>query len=107
MDPGDLDQRITIAREVQTAAGGGGFDSTWTTVAETWARVKPVQGRERSEAGGTNAPAMYRFRMRRRGDLVEGMRITWNTHQFNIRFIADPGGRELYMAVDAETGVPI
>jgi SPP1 family predicted phage head-tail adaptor len=106
-DPGALDQRITIAAEVRTADAYGGAAVTWATLATVWAGVRPLSGRERADAAAIEAPAAYRFTIRRRSDVTEAMRIGWNGAQYNIRFIADPGGRGLYMAIDAERGVAV
>jgi SPP1 family predicted phage head-tail adaptor len=107
MNPGTLDQRIVIASETRTADDYGGAAVTWTTLATVWAEVRPMTGRERSDAAAIEAPASYRFTIRRRSDVTEAMRITWNGGTYNIRFIADPGARGLYMTIDAERGVAV
>lgn len=104
-NPGTLDQRITLQQETRTEDDYGGAASVWSALATTWAAVKPIQGRERSEVAAVEAPALYRFTIRRRADVTDTMRIGWNGQIFNIRFIADPGGRSLYMNIEAERGV--
>lgn len=105
MNPGTLDQRITIQQETSTADAYGGATTAWTTLAEVWANARPLSGRERFDLSVVEAPAMYRFTIRRRGDVTDTMRVSWNDQVFNIRFIADPGSRSLYMTFDAERGV--
>lgn len=105
MNPGTLDQRITIEQETRTPDDSGGAASAWSTLTTTWAAVKPIQGRERSEVAAVEAPALYRFTIRCRADVTAAMRIGWNGQVFNIRFIADPGSRSLYMTIEAERGV--
>lgn len=107
INPGDLDQRVRLETQATAGDGYGGGALTWTLLAEVWARVRPVSGRERAEAAAIEAPALYRFVIRRRAGLVEGMRVVWNGQAFNLRFIADGGSRDLYMTLDAERGVPI
>jgi SPP1 family predicted phage head-tail adaptor len=104
-NPGTLDQRITIQQETRTADTYGGAALAWTDLATVWANARPMTGRERAEFAAVEAPASYRFTIRRRGDLTDAMRISWNSQVFNIRFISDPGVRSLYMAIDAERGV--
>jgi SPP1 family predicted phage head-tail adaptor len=100
-----MDQRITLDQEARTADTYGGAVVTWATLATVWANVRPLSGRERADMAAIEAPASYRFTIRRRNDITEAMRIGWNSQVFNIRFIADPGSRSLYMAIDAERGV--
>jgi SPP1 family predicted phage head-tail adaptor len=105
MNPGTLDQRVVIQSETRTADDYGGAATTWGTFATVWAGVRPTSGRERAEMGLVEAPALYRFTLRRRDDITEAMRLSWNGQTWNIRFIGDPGSRSLYMTIDAERGV--
>lgn len=105
MNPGALDQRITIQRETRTPDAYGGAAIAWGALAEVWSGVRALSGRERFDLSAVEAPAMYRFTIRRRSDVTDSMRISWNEQLFNIRFIADPGARALYMTIDAERGV--
>lgn len=105
MNPGALDQRIIIQQETRTADTYGGAAIAWTALATVWAEVRPLSGRERADLAAVEAPASYRFTIRRRADLTEAMRLSWNGGIYNIRFIADRGGRSLYMAIEAERGV--
>jgi SPP1 family predicted phage head-tail adaptor len=105
MNPGTLDQRITIQQENRTADAYGGATSTWGTLAEVWANVKPLNFRRVTDNAAPEEPALYRFTLRRRGDVADTMRISWNSGLYNIRFVADPGPRSLYMTIDAERGI--
>lgn len=104
MNPGTLDQRVTIQQEARTADAYGGAALAWTDLATVWAGVRPLAGRERADMAAVEAPANYRFTIRRRGDVTEKMRLAWNGGTYNIRFIADPGTRGLYMTIEAERG---
>lgn len=105
IQPGALDQRITIEQPTNGQDSNGSTTRSWSALATVWARVLPLSGRERAMLAEVEAPASYRFTIRRRGDLADDMRITWNGATYNIRFIADPGGRDLYISIDAERGV--
>ena len=105
MNPGTLDQRITIQQETRTADSYGGAVSTWSTLAIVWAAVKPLSARRANDNAAPEEPATYRFTLRRRADVADTMRISWNSQTFNIRFVADPGPRALYMTIDAERGI--
>ncbi|HYH39919.1 MAG TPA: phage head closure protein [Azospirillum sp.] len=105
--PGDLDQRVTIQSETRADDGYGGSTLAWSTVATVWAQVWPVSGKERVQAQQIEAPAMYRCKIRRRGDVTAGMRVVWRSVAYNIRFVADAGPREPYMVLDLEAGVAL
>ena len=47
MNIGLLHERLTLETPVRTPDGGGGAIVTWQTVAELWARVRPISGDER------------------------------------------------------------
>jgi SPP1 family predicted phage head-tail adaptor len=105
MNPGTLDQQITIQSETRTPDDYGGAVSTWGTLATVWAGVRPLSGRRNTDNAAIEEPGMYRFTIRRRSDVADTMRISWNSQTFNIRFVGDPGPRALYMTLDAERGV--
>lgn len=44
---GRLDKRVTIQRRSATLDGYGQELDSWTTIAQVWAQVKPLGGRER------------------------------------------------------------
>ena len=105
MDPGALDQLITIEEAQTTPDGSGGQNVSWTTLAQAWAMVKPVRLSESERQGAVRAGRGYLFTIRRRTDLDEAMRIAWNGESFNIREIRLPGARSLYMEIFAQSGV--
>ncbi len=107
MTPGALDQRIRIEAQTTAADGYGGTTLAWSLVAEVWAMVRPVSGRERVAAAEIEAPAMYRFTIRRLSGLGEALRVVWNGQAYNVRFIADLGPRAMYVTLDAERGVAL
>lgn len=103
--PGELDQKITIQRESLTSDGMGGSTVSVSTLASVWAKVIARSGREREYADRVNAEGAYTFVIRWRGDVLESDRITWRGEDYNIRAIAQVGGRKLYLEIDAERGV--
>jgi SPP1 family predicted phage head-tail adaptor len=104
-DPGELDELITIEEQQTSPDGSGGQTLSWTTLAQAWAKVKPVRLSEGERQGAVRAGRGYLFTLRRRTDLDEAMRIQWNGEAFNIREIRLPGARALYMEIMAQSGV--
>ena len=105
MDPGRLDQRVTIQVKQSVADGGGGFTETWSDVATVWAQVLPMSGRERSQAQQVEAASVYRVTIRRRGDLTAAHRLVWKGRPMNIRWDGFVSSRRPFMTIDAEMGV--
>lgn len=105
MDPGQLDQRVTLQSVSSTTDAGGGRVETWATVATLWANVRPLSGRERLQADQIESPANYRVTIRRRTDITTDKRIVWKGKNLNIRFDGFNSPREGYMTFDAEMGV--
>lgn len=108
MDAGQLDQRIAIRRLTQSERPDGGFDPSWATLAERWAKVAPLSGRERDMAQQTEAPRDYRVTLRRdsvTASITEADVLRWRGVDMNIRFIADAGPRPVWLVFEVEAGV--
>ena len=106
---GDLDQRITFQAATLTPDGAGGSTEVWSDFGDTpavWAHVKPLTGREVMQEGGDAANADYRFTVRWRDDVSEIHRIVWNGSYYNIRQVMRVSGRQLFLSIVAERGVP-
>lgn len=110
MDAGLRDELITIETPTHTADGFGGVAATaWSTHAQAWVHIKPVQAREDERQGALRASCMYLVTGLR--DELAGitgeMRVSWNGLLLNIREIRLPGPREMMMQFTAESGVAI
>jgi SPP1 family predicted phage head-tail adaptor len=103
--PGEMNERIGIVRETRTPDGAGGQTLTLSTIANLWAHVRPRSGREMERFDRLNASGLYLFVIRYRTDLEESDRIFWRGEFYNIRFISQGSGRNLYLEIDAERGV--
>lgn len=105
--PGALDQRIKIKREALVDTDMGGQELSVNTIATVWASVSPRGGTERNRFDRLDAEASYIFVIRntRNLDVRESDRIEWRGTDYNIRFIADPGGRPIYLEISADKGV--
>jgi SPP1 family predicted phage head-tail adaptor len=106
--PGELDQKITIYREVLSADGFGGQNVALTVLVDsTWAQVRPMSGRESERFDKLNAEMTNLFAIRYRSDIREDDRIKWGDEYYNIRAIMKSGGRKLYLEIYAERGVAL
>lgn len=99
---------MKIMGHVQADDGVGGRAETPAVIATIRPRsVMPVRGAEGSDAGALRATATYLIVMRRRDDLGPDNYFFWvskGDERLNIREIRDPGPRQTYMTVVAETG---
>lgn len=102
---GELNERITLSREVMTPDGIGGYVRTLKSICDVWALVRPMSGREREHAQAIQASANYFVVIRYRDDIRENDIITWRGRRMNIRFVRDRGPRALFLEMDVEAGV--
>jgi SPP1 family predicted phage head-tail adaptor len=102
-----LDQIISISRKVQSQDARGTLVTTLDSIAQCYARVRPLRGSERGQGNQVEATADYRFYIHYRSDLIEDDVIVWRGSQFNIRFIGDEGPGSIYLMIEAERGVAV
>ncbi|MEC9346064.1 MAG: phage head closure protein [Pseudomonadota bacterium] len=105
VQPGQIDQRITIQSENSTADGAGGFVLAWSDVATVWAMVEPLTGREREEAGRLEGAVRYRVTVRYRAGLTTSNRIVWRSTPMQVREVHEAGPRPMYLVLICESGV--
>lgn len=104
IDPGAMDQQITVERKTVTPTQTGGRAVTWATHLQPWAAVKAKGGGEKQEDGRMNATSICAFTVYT-ADITELDRIVWNGETWNIRTIWRSGAQPLTMQIDAERGV--
>lgn len=76
MQPGNLNELITIERVSHTQNAGGGSVEAWAQLgAKSWASVKPVSGNEQVRAAQVGSSTMYEIGLYRRTDVNEADRI--------------------------------
>lgn len=103
MQSGKLDQRVTIEKYSYTTGPIGQVIVTWTPLAEVWAAVEPLNGREFYAAAMTVAQVETRIRIRYRADLSVTDRIRHGDTLHDIQSIINPrsGDRELVLMCKA------
>lgn len=97
MQPGDLKHTIMLRRTILTPDGGGGFTTAADDLVPLWAKVEPLNAREKLAAMQTDIAAEYKVTIRTRTDLIGEMQVMWSGIEFEIVDlpIADP--REPFM----------
>lgn len=99
-----LNELVSFYQKSQTKNEYGTLVTSRVKIADAWAKVRPMSGSERNRSDQTEAHADYRFYIHYRGDLGEADIIVWNGTDYNIKFIADNGPKEVYLYIDAERG---
>lgn len=61
---------------------------------ELWADVKPLRGKEFTEAQKTASELQYRITTRYREGIDPSMEVRWNGRKLNITAVIDVSGRE-------------
>ena len=102
----ELNQRITIQREVRTSDGQGGFSVAWEDVPPVvWAKIKPKKAREGYTTDQLKEISDHEITIRYRGDVTAEMRILWGNRTFQIKGKLRPDARRFYLFIDAQEGV--
>ena len=90
MNPGQLDQRVTIERK------SGGRDEwgqplpdTWTPLVTVWAAVEPLIGREYMAAAAMQSDVSTRIRMRYRPGITPADRVMHEGRAYGIESVID------------------
>lgn len=104
MNTGRLDQRVTIERVTYTQTGTGDVIETWNLLAEVWAAVEPLNGREYFAANSVQSETTTRIRLRYLADLNVVDRINHEGTLYNINSIINPrsGDAELVLMCRAQ-----
>ena len=100
-----LDQKVTLYRGRKALDGMGGATQTLVPYASgLWAKIEPINGNERVDAGRTEALSRYLVTIRYRTGIKESDVIEWGARRLNIRFIQERGGREFYTRLECDLG---
>ena len=100
MNPGQLDQRVTIERRGDaTDAYGQPLPDDWAPLATLWAAVEPLVGREYLAAMAVQSDVSTRVRMRYRPGVTAGDRLVHEGRVYGIESVVDvrSGRRELVL----------
>lgn len=96
---GDLRHRVTLQRNAITQdPKTGAMVSTWNDVADVWAQVAPLSGREYLAAQATQSEVQARIVIRYRDDVDAAMRVMHGTRIYEIKAVlpdADSGREHL------------
>jgi SPP1 family predicted phage head-tail adaptor len=84
MNIGTLSERFTLEAPVRSADGGGGASVAWLTVAELWARVRPIAGEERLVHDQLAGRLTHEVWIRCRAGVIPAMRFRQDARVYEI-----------------------
>lgn len=87
---GDLDRYVTIQQATETRSGSGGVTETWSTLAQVFGMVEPLQGNERFAAQAVNADITARIWIYYRDDVTPKMQAVSEGSAYDILSVIDP-----------------
>ncbi|MDC9597123.1 phage head closure protein [Xenorhabdus anantnagensis] len=109
MRAGALRDRVIIQKNEQTRSPGGSVIKAWVDVAEVWAEVKFISGRELVASGRILSEASVRIWLRYRNDITTAHRIIYqgdSTHSQTFAIAAViPDPKRTYLELLCKGGV--
>jgi SPP1 family predicted phage head-tail adaptor len=83
----DLDHRLVLEYARRTPDGAGGFTTTWASLADVWADIRPRGGTETLDAGGIKGHLTHDIIVRPRAEITPSRRFRCNTRLFHIHAV--------------------
>lgn len=105
---GILNKRITIQRKTSNTPANnlyGEESYTWTTFAQMWASVEPVQGREFWAQQQVQSEISIRVRTRYLSGVLPDMRIVYGSRTFTIKSVIDYKEQHIELQLMCSEGV--
>ncbi len=97
MDPGKLNQRVTLQRRAAGEDAMGQANGAWEDVAPLWAQVLPLRGREYFAAAAVQQETSVKVTIRYRPDVTPSMRLVWQGVPYDITSVVQLGGRKFWL----------
>jgi SPP1 family predicted phage head-tail adaptor len=99
MNPGQLDQRVSIERFTSEQDELGQPVQAWTPLCTVWAAVEPQAGREFVAAGAAQSELTTKIRIRYLSGITSGDRVTHEGKVYDIQSVIDyrSAGREIVL----------
>ncbi len=96
---GRLDRRIRLERRHEEIDDSGQAVTIWLPLAEVWARVEPLGGREGFGKQQFVATGDLRFTIRWRGDVTPLHRVVHEERAYDVVTVVEAGRREALLIV--------
>lgn len=104
MRPGNLNRRVTLQTRSATRVDGERAQ-TWTTLADVWAEVLPLSGRELELAQAINAEVSHQVTVRYRTGVDTSIRILYQGRHLAVKSVVDVDGRHVWLQMLCSEGL--
>jgi SPP1 family predicted phage head-tail adaptor len=97
---GELRHRVTLQRRTAGSPQqrpSGEPDDAWVTVAEVWAKVAPLAGRELFAAQQVHSEVTGEVEIRYRSDVDAACRVSYGGRSYNILALIDKEERHRFL----------
>lgn len=88
-----LNDLVTIQQVQEGKDSYGGTTSVWVTLAQAYADIQPIRGKEFFESFQVQVEVTFRIGIRYRDDVVPKMRVLFGARIFSIEYVIDVGER--------------
>lgn len=105
LQPGELDQQVTIQSKTVTRNALGEEIVQWVDARTVWAKAMPMRGREYLAGAALEESADVRFLTRYRSDFENTQRLVWRGVPHDIRSIADVEGARVAIEIIASSRI--
>ncbi len=99
-----LRRRVRIETPVEVSDGMGGTVRNWQLLAEAWAEISPLRGREALAQFQLESQISHRIVLRWRANLDASMRVVHGGRVFNIRAVLNVDEADRVLEVLADEG---
>ena len=97
-----LNRRVALEAQTLAPDGGGGYSASWDTIATVWAAIEPFSGADVFGPDASEARVRYRITIRRRSDVLAGMRVNDSGRLFAINAVLDDGPQAQFLTMLTE-----
>lgn len=100
MQPGRMDQRITLQRVTRTTDAIGGTTETWEDLETVWAYIRPLAGAEAQDAQRVSPQTRFRAVIWWKGDAsgspyyTAADKVVWRGREYGIESVVPVGRNE-------------
>lgn len=97
MQSGRMDQRITLRRVTRAQDDLGGTVETWADLLTVWAQIKPLSGREETDAQRVNPVTRFKAVIWWKGDCnsapyyTAADKVVWQGREYGIESVVALG----------------
>lgn len=103
---GQMNRLITIRSSLRADDGMGGYTETPVDVADIWAAVEPLEGREQIHAMQTGMRRPHRMEIRYREDVTGMTQIYYGGRTFDVKSVVDPEERHVVLEILVDEVLP-